>query len=327
MTSTKKRVLIVDALNMFIRSYIVNPSISSGGQPIGGVQGFLKSLQKTIREVKPDEIVICWDGTGGSQRRKQANKNYKEGRKPLRLNRNIKNLTEDQEIQNRTWQQFRIIEYLNTLPVIQLVFEGLEADDVIAYVVGLPEYKGSQKVIVSMDKDFIQLLDKETVLIRPIVNEVLNINAVVEKFGIHPNNFALARAIAGDKSDNIQGIKGAGLATIAKRFPFLKEEKFHETKSVVEFCMEQEKRLKIHERIIEERKTILDNYKLMQLYSPIISPQTSKQIKSKVSIPYRDFNKTALLGLMLEDGVGNYNWDELFTCSKKISVEKSFSRE
>ena len=329
MTSTKKqkRVLIVDALNMFIRSYIVNPSISSGGQPIGGVQGFLKSLQKTIREVKPDEVVICWDGDGGSQRRKQANKNYKEGRKPLRLNRNIKNLTEDEEIQNRTWQQFRIIEYLNNLPVIQLVFDGLEADDVIAHIAGSSFYKGAQKVIVSMDKDFIQLLNKETVLMRPIVNEILNMKAVVEKFGIHPNNFALARAIAGDKSDNIQGIKGAGLPTIAKRFPFLREEKSHETKTIVEFCMEQENRLKIHERIIEEKRTILDNYKLMQLYSPAISPQTSRQIRNKISIPYRDFNKTAFLGLMLEDGIGQYNWNDLFTHSKKISIEKLFSRE
>ena len=323
MTSTKKqkRVLIVDALNMFIRSYIVNPSISSGGQPIGGVQGFLKSLQKTIREVKPDEVVICWDGDGGSQRRKQANKNYKEGRKPLRLNRNIKNLTEDEEIQNRTWQQFRIIEYLNNLPVIQLVFDGLEADDVIAHIAGSSFYKGAQKVIVSMDKDFIQLLNKETVLMRPIVNEILNMNAVVEKFGIHPTNFALARAIAGDKSDNLDGIKGVGLPTIAKRLPFLSEDKTYTIDEVCEYCRLSSSSLKAYQNIADNGDLITENYKLMQLYSPSISVQGKKKIKYVVRNSELFFNKTATTGMMLEDGINNISWTELFILFRRFVLD------
>ena len=62
-----KRVLIVDALNMYFRAYIVDPSLSTNGQPIGGVMGFMKILQKQIRETKPDRIVIAWDGPGGSR--------------------------------------------------------------------------------------------------------------------------------------------------------------------------------------------------------------------------------------------------------------------
>ena len=69
-----KRLLIIDALNMYFRAYIVDPSVSTNGQPIGGVKGFLKILQKLVRETKPDEIVICWDGEGGSQKRKAKNK-------------------------------------------------------------------------------------------------------------------------------------------------------------------------------------------------------------------------------------------------------------
>ena len=59
------------------RNYIVNPSLSTNGQPIGGLKGFLQSLQKLIRETKPDQVLICWDGEGGSQRRKSKNKGYK----------------------------------------------------------------------------------------------------------------------------------------------------------------------------------------------------------------------------------------------------------
>ena len=94
MTSIKrtKRLLVIDALNMYFRAYIVDPSLSTNGQPIGGLKGFLKILQKLVREMKPDEVVICWDGAGGSRRRKSKNKNYKEGRTPIRLNRDIRTL-------------------------------------------------------------------------------------------------------------------------------------------------------------------------------------------------------------------------------------------
>ena len=66
-----KRVMIIDSLNLFLRSYIVNPTMSKDGNPIGGAVGFLKSLQKLSREIKPDVIIVCWDGRGGSKKRKQ----------------------------------------------------------------------------------------------------------------------------------------------------------------------------------------------------------------------------------------------------------------
>ena len=105
-----KRVIIIDALNMMLRSYIVNPSLSRNGQPIGGLKGFLQSLQKLCRESKPDAVVIAWDGQGGSNRRRQMNKNYKEGRKPIRLNRDIRNLSEAEEVTNKIWQQTSLME-------------------------------------------------------------------------------------------------------------------------------------------------------------------------------------------------------------------------
>ena len=70
----------------------------------------------------------------------------------------------------------------------------------------LSQYGGWQKVIVSNDKDFIQLCDDETVLLRPTQKVVHNKLNVVDDFNIHPRNFALARAIAGDASDNLVGV-------------------------------------------------------------------------------------------------------------------------
>ena len=77
--------------------------------PIGGLRGCIQSLQKVVRESKPDMIVICWDGQGGSKKRKLLKKDYKAGRKPIRLNRSIRNLSEEQEVDNKIWQQTRLI--------------------------------------------------------------------------------------------------------------------------------------------------------------------------------------------------------------------------
>ena len=80
--------------------------------------------------------------------------------------------------------------------------------------VGPDTFKGWQKVVVSSDKDFLQLCDGETVLFRPIQKKVHTKMNIVEDFDIHARNFAMARAIAGDPSDNLKGVPRAGLKTI-----------------------------------------------------------------------------------------------------------------
>ena len=133
MTKTnKKRLLIIDALNAYLRAYIVDPSISANGQPMGGMKGFIKILQKLVRDTSPQEIVIVWDGPNGSQKRKSMDKNYKAGRKPIRLNRAFHNLTDDEELHNKIWQQSRLIEYVNEMPIVQIMLPEIEADDVIS---------------------------------------------------------------------------------------------------------------------------------------------------------------------------------------------------
>jgi len=316
-----KRIMVIDGLNQFLRAYIVNPTLSPNGDPIGGTVGFLKILQKLCREIKPDRIIMCWDGQGGSQKRKRVNKNYKEGRSPLRLNRNIKNLTEEEELQNKIWQQIRLVDYLNNFPMTQLIFKSVEADDIISFVCQMPEYKGWQKVVISSDKDFFQILDDETVVYRPIQNEVLNKKAIVEKFGIHPTNFALARAIVGDKSDNLEGIKGVGLPTVAKRLPFLAEEKAYTITEVLEHCKKAPLDLKAYTNIVENPETIQQNYKLMQLYSPMLSVQNKNKIRYITKNTDLTFNKTNTNAMMFEDGIGDTNWSDLFVTFKKITLD------
>ena len=146
-----KRLLIIDGLNMFLRSYIINPTMDPKGIAIGGCIGFLKSLQKCIRDYDPNEIIIAWDGHGGSQKKRSMNKNYKEGRQPLRFNRRMIKLDPKDEEKNKAYQQIRTMQYVNELPIIQIMIDYVEADDVISYVVQHDKYKDYNKLIVSSD--------------------------------------------------------------------------------------------------------------------------------------------------------------------------------
>ena len=314
-----KRVLLIDALNLFIRNYIVDPSLSTNGHPIGGTKGFIKSLQAVCRIINPDLILVAWDG--GSQKRKSMDKNYKAGRKPVRLNRDIHNMTAGEQEDNKHWQQERIIEYLNQLPILQSYVENVEADDIIALVSQSQVLSEHHKIILSSDKDFIQLCDDTTILYRPIQKEILNKKRILEQFQIHPTNFALARAIAGDKSDNLPGVGGAGLATISKRFPFLSEEKAYTIQELVDYAENADSKLKVFKNIIENKDLIEKNYKMMQLYAPCISAQSAQHIRRMIGNPELTFNKTGVRAMMIEDGFGAYDWNDLFTLLNRITVE------
>jgi len=217
-----------------------------------------------------------------------------------------------EESQNRYDQMRKTVEYLNEMPVVQLVIDDVEADDVIAYICQMRSLKGDIKIIVSMDKDFIQLCDGETMIYQPIQNNFLNKKRVIERFGIHPNNFALARAIDGDKSDNLEGIKGAGLKTISKKFEFLAEEKSYTLDDLFSYCKKVDSNLKIYKSILLGKKKVELNYKLMQLYVPIISPKSSTHIKDTVENFVPSFNRTEVVKMMAIDGINEYRWDALF---------------
>ena len=322
-----KRVLIIDALNAYLRAYIVDPSLSSNGQPIGGIKGFMKILQKLVRETNPDEIAVIWDGPNGSKRRKIMDKNYKDGRKPLRLNRAFHNLSEDEVGENKTCQQVRVMEYLNEMPIVQTIIPEIEADDVIAYLTQMEYYKGWQKIIVSNDKDFMQLCDEETVLYRPTKKEVLNKQRIVEQMGVHPTNMALARAIIGDPSDNLPGIKGAGFATVAKRLNFLSAEKAYTIQEVIDFCKKTNSKLKFFSNIVEGKEVVEHNYTMMQLYVPQMSFQSKMVVKEAIENFECTFNKTEIIRMMREDGFGELNWEDLRTALNRINYNCNMKKK
>ena len=256
-------------------------------------------------------IAIVWDGRGGSRKRRAMNKNYKAGRKPPRTNWSQVGLDESDIKDNKVWQQMRVIEYLNQTPVVQFMEPEVEADDVISYIKSCSIFGNWQKVIVSADKDFIQLLDDKTLLFRPIQKEVLNTNLVVEKFGIHPRNFALARAMAGDPSDNLPGVPRVGLGTIAKRFSFLKKDEDFFISDLMQECAKEENKQKVYSSVLESNRLIEENYNIMQLSSPQMSPQCKTRIDETFEEFSPLYNQTEMRKLMNQDGVLTVNMQDL----------------
>ena len=199
------------------------------------------------------------------------------------------------------------------MPIVQFRQPGVEADDVISYVKSLPILKDWQKVIVSSDKDFIQLLDNKTLLMRPTQDQILNTNRVLDEHSIHPRNFALARSMVGDKSDNIDGLQGVGLKTVAKAFPFLSEEKDYYLSDLKEHSEQEESKLSVYSKVIQDYKKVCDNYSIMQLSTPLISIQCANYINSTFENYQPAFNQTEINKMLSVDGLTSLSIDCLKT--------------
>lgn len=289
------------------------------GNPNGGTWGFMKSLQKLCKMFNPNEIVVCWDGVGGSEKKRTINKNYKQGRKPLRFNRRMIELSVEKQEENKAFQQIRLMDYLNEMPVIQTMIDYVEADDVIAFVTQHERYANWEKVIVSSDKDFFQLLEGDCALYRPIQKTLLRQKDILKKDGIHPRNYALARAMDGDKSDNLPGVPRVGLITIKNKFPFLSSSVTYEPEDIFKACEAVEKPLSVHKNILKNKELVESNFKLMQLYSPNISNTHKKQVNFALSEFDKSYNKIEIIKKMVIDGIDAGKFTELFVTLKRIT--------
>jgi len=283
-THLNDRVLIVDGLNTFIRSFAVNPSINEDGLHIGGMVGFLKSVRYSCDILKPSRCIIVFDGKDGSKRRRKIYPEYKSTRKvKRRLNRNVDWGTAPQDEEQSMRQQMgRLIEYLEQLPLTLVCVDGIEADDTMAYISQqlLPE---SDVILMSTDKDFLQLVDNRVKVWSPTKKKLYNKEKVFEEYGIPSHNFLTYRILDGDKSDNIGGIKGAGLKTLQKFCPKISDVEKFTAKDLLEFVNNSDSKIKVLENIKNSSNIVKRNYLLMQLQNVDIPNHTKMKIQGAVN--------------------------------------------
>jgi len=293
------RVLVVDGMNTFIRAYAASPVVDDNGRHVGGISGTLMSIGHAIKAINPTRVVVVFDGKNGSAKRRQMFSDYKSNRKvKIRLNRAE---TVDQE-DNQLEQLMRLIEYFEVLPFKTLVYDGTEADDVIAYIA--KDYytkEDSQVYIMSSDKDFYQLVDSKTFVWSPTKKKLYFQEDVYEEFGIMPQNFPIYRALLGDKSDNINGVDGVGDKTIKSKFSILTEKRIVELAEFIDFAQSKVSEAKIYEKLLTQQDILKRNLELMQLAESNLNLTIKMRIIETLD---GQINKTAKLAfhrMLIED--------------------------
>jgi 5'-3' exonuclease len=296
------RVLLIDAMNLFIRSYAAVPSMDEDGRHIGGMMGFLKSLGLAIRTFKPTRCVVVFDGKGGSQRRRKIYPQYKANRKPpVRLNRAYDLTTDEQEKENMKWQLVTLIEMLECLPLTILALDNVEADDVIAYLSQLVTQEGGKSIIYSTDKDFFQLASENVKVYNPVKKKTFDVDVILEDYGIHPVHFHFFRALNGDKSDNIDGVKGVGETTLKKYIPEIADPTATISVDFIEQKYANEKKVpKMIQNILGNKDIVERNMTLMNLHEGIMSVDARLKVVNMFNNHIVNLRKYDLTKLMMK---------------------------
>jgi DNA polymerase-1 len=168
-------------MNMLIRSFSLLKAMNPLGHHVGGLVGFLRSLGFVTRTFDPTRVIIVWDGKGGSANRKNIDPNYKAQRATSRITHWGLYDTKAEETEALIGQLFRTQDYLECLPVQQLMMEKLEADDIIAYLAKTASGSKKKLTIVSSDKDFLQLVDEYVEVYAPVKKKTFTKDNIEEE--------------------------------------------------------------------------------------------------------------------------------------------------
>jgi len=308
------RVLIVDGLNLFARHYAAHPAMGANGEQVGGIVGFYYSLIEKVERFKPHTTIVVWEG-GGSKRKRDLYKDYKKKSRPQRLNRYYDDIPDT--MQNRNFQLRLLIKLLRHLPIKQIYVEDCEADDVIGYLCNY-RLKDDIKLIISSDHDYYQLINKKTRIWSPTLKSLVDSNKVVARFGIHPENFCLAKCVVGDPSDNIKGIKGVGYKTLSKNFKMFLNEQIYTIETFLNDAsiMYHKKPLKSLKNILDGSEVIKKNWRLVLLDMQNLSYVQIEKINSIIENDDMKSDKMGMMKVLLKNGIQNLNVERGFLTFK-----------
>ena len=298
-----ERILLIDGLNLFFRNFAMMNMVNPDGVHIGGLGGFFRSLGALVRQIDPTQVYVVFDGAGSANNRKNIIPEYKSGRDLQRItNWDAFDDLED-EHDAKVDQMVRIIQYLKTLPVKTFSIDKVEADDIIAYFSRvIPKDPLDKVFIVSSDKDFIQLVNENVIVYRPMEKEYYTEQTVIDKYKMSPKNFILHKTLLGDNSDKIKGVKGLGEKGLYKKFPELMERDMN-LEDIYKICESKFKEHVVYARVIQNYDELEKNYKVMDLDNPMLDKNDKKYLDEVV--------KSEVPPYIPDQFVAFYNQDKL----------------
>ena len=208
MGTSQKRLLLIDGHSMAYRAFYALPVENfktSAGQPTNAIYGFASMLINLIKEEKPTHIAVAFD---------VSRKTFRTERFPeYKANR----ASTPDEFRS---QMSHINEMIDSFGIKHFEVEGFEADDIIATLAKSAESKGFDILICTGDRDSFQLVNNKTTVLYPKkgVTEMSRMTpaAVVEKYGLTPEQYPDFAALRGDPSDNLPSVPGVGEKTATK---------------------------------------------------------------------------------------------------------------
>ena len=300
--SVNDRVLIVDGLNLYLRAFAVNGALNDNGVPVGGLTGFLRSLAYAIREVNPTRVIVVYDGQGGSQRRRKIHSDYKSNRKPGKRITRWDAFKDAREEKDAMKIQFsRLLDYLDFLPINVISIDLIEADDTIAYIAHTLLDK--DVTIMSSDQDFLQLVNERITVWSPTKKKFYTPRMVMDDYRVPAHNFLMYKVLMGDKSDNIEGVKGLGPKKLPKIIPDLLTHNTLDLDFILEHAGKGEEPM--HKRIVESETQLKINEELMDLKNPPISGELKLQITRLIEAPINLLSRNDFIIMYNDDQLGN----------------------
>jgi DNA polymerase I len=299
-----------------MRHFVVNPSMADSGQHVGGFLGFLGGLGSLCEKFRPSRVVVVWE-SGGSIRKRGTDSNYKNGRRPPKLNRYYEDDIPP-TAENHTMQVSLLVKALNLLPVTQIYVRDCEADDTIGYMARY-SFGTTPIILVSSDKDLYQLIDDRVQQWSPGQKKLIDRQAVIDKFGVSPENFCSARVFIGDPSDNIKGVSGVGFKNMSKWFPELSGSCFVGYKNVVEAAqiLLHDKKGKTLAKIAEAHDLAEKNWKLMYLSTSRLAGAQVKKVNDQLEKQGKS-NKMNLMRLLVNSGMQKFDINRHFSAINSV---------
>jgi DNA polymerase-1 len=296
-------ILVIDAMNMLIRSFSLLKAMNPDGTHVGGIVGFLRSLGYVTRIFDPTRVIVVWDGKGGSGNRKNINPDYKAQRATSRITHWGLYDTKEQEMEALIGQLIRLQDYLECLPVTQIGIDKLEADDIMAYIAKQASVSNVKKcTLVSSDKDFLQLVDDTVEVYAPIKKKTFTQQNIFDELKVLPENYNVVKALLGDNSDNLKGVKGLGIKTIVAEFPKLLTEKT-DLDYVFTIAEEKLEGKKIFAKIIHNWDKVTSNYEIMDLHATVLDDKEKDTVKKALKEEVFKPHIGGFLSLLEEDNI------------------------
>ena len=202
MTEKNPKVFLIDGSSYIYRAFFAIAHLSnSKGFPTNAIYGFTNMLLKILREKGAEYAAIAFDAPGPTFRHEVFGE-YKANRPSM---------PEDLRVQVP-----HIKEVVSALRVPVLEKEGYEADDLIATLARRLEREGIETVVVSGDKDLMQLISSRITLYDPMKDKTFQVRDVKERFGVPPDKVVEVMGLMGDTTDNIPGVPGIGPKTASQ---------------------------------------------------------------------------------------------------------------